>query len=110
MTLAQEKKFKPQTQDIKVMSYNVVMHNPRLAKDSVETIKQMFKKADLKKKRDIVKMLEFAAAIAMDNAKDFKKFSRINREKIFEIAIMYKELKRDLESELKEMERFQGGF
>ena len=104
MTLAQEKKFKPQTPEIKKLSYNVVMQNEVLARNSISTLRQAFKSGYLNKKRDIVKMLEFASSIAMDNAKDTRRFKRSDREKIFKIAIMYKELKRDLDNELKVLE------
>ena len=103
MTLAQNKRFRPKNPEIKKMSYNVVMTNPRLAKDSVEVIRKKFEKADKKGKQNIIDMLRMASVIAMNDAKDTRKFKRTQREKIFEIGIMYMSLRRDLENEFKKL-------
>ena len=44
-----------------------------------------------------------ASVIAMNDAKDTRKFKRTQREKIFEIGIMYMSLRRDLENEFKKL-------
>lgn len=102
MTLSGEKRFRPRNTEIKKMSYNIIMYNPRLAKDSVKVVKEKFAKADAKGKKNIIDAIRMAAAISMNNAKDSKKFKRAEREKIFEIGVMYKTLARDLDNELRE--------
>lgn len=103
ITLSQEKRFRPKNTEIKKMSYNIIMYNPILAKDSVKVVKEKFAKANIKGKKDIIYAIRMAAAISMNNAKDRKKFKKAEREKIFEIAIMYQALGRDLENELREL-------
>lgn len=102
MTLSQEKKFKPKTPFIKKASYNVVMHNPVMAKTSVDVIKKMFNKGSLEEKKQLIMMMQMAGAIAMSNSKDARRYKRKDREKFLEIGIMYKALRRDLENMMDE--------
>ena len=103
MTLNSEKKFKAKTPYIKKAAYDVVMYSPRLAENSVATIKKTFNEGTLKQKEQLIKMLEMASAIAMSHAKNFKRYTKVQREKFFEVAVMYKALRRDLRYELKSM-------
>lgn len=104
LTLSQEKKFKARTPYIKKVSYNVVMYSPRLAKRSIDVIKDRFSKGTREEKEQLIDMLNLAAAIAMNNAKNHKRYKRAQREDFFEVAVMYKALRRDLEHELKNTE------
>jgi len=104
MTLAQDKRFRAKNQEIKKMSYNVIMHNPRLAKDSVKIIRDNFAKADMKGKQNIIDMVRMAAAASTANSKDNKRYKRAQREQIHEIAIMYKTLRTELHNELKKLQ------
>jgi len=100
MTLSQDKKFRPKTPYIKRLSYDVVLYSPKLAEDSVARIRRKFKRAKGDERRQIIEMLRIAAAIAMSNARDNKRYTRAQREKFMQVAIMYKALRRDLENEL----------
>ena len=102
ITLSSEKKFKAKTPYIKKVSYNVVMHNPTMAEGSVTAIKKLFKEASLSEKKQLVRMLQMAGAIAMNNARNSRIYKRKDREKYHEVAVMYKSLRRDLENLIKD--------
>ncbi len=102
MTLNAEKKFGSKTPFVKKAAAQVVMYNPRLAKKSVKKIREIFSKAKKSQKEDILIMLRQAKAIAMSNSKSRRKgYTRKQRENFFQVAIMYGQLRRDLEYEMK---------
>jgi len=102
MTLNAEKKFGYRTPFIKKAAAQVVMYNPRLAKKSAKKVREIFEKSKKAEKQEILIMLRQAKAIAMSNAKSRRKgYTRKQRENFFEVAIMYGQLRRDLEYEMK---------
>jgi Holliday junction resolvase RusA-like endonuclease len=102
ITLNAEQKFRAKTPYIKKASYNVVMYSPKMAENSVKKIRKMFEEGTQDEKRQLVRMLRMAGAIAMNNARNSRRYKRKEREKYHEVAIMYKSLRRDLENMLKE--------
>lgn len=102
MTLSSEKKFRAKTPYIKKASYNVVMYSPKMAENSVKKIKQMFEEGTKDEKKQLIRMLRMAGAIAMSNARNSRKYKRKEREKYHEVAIIYKSLRRDLENMLED--------
>jgi Holliday junction resolvase RusA-like endonuclease len=102
ITLSSEKKFRAKTPYIKKASYNVVMHSPRMAENSVKIIKKMFKEGSLSEKKQLIRMLQLAGAISMNNARNSRQYTRKDREKFHEVAVMYKSLRRDLDNLIKE--------
>jgi len=105
ITLSQDRKFRAKTPFIKKASYNVVMYSPTVAKEQVEVIKKMFRKASTQEKKELIMMMQMAGTIATSNARDARRYSRSQREKYQEVGIIYKALRRDLENMLREEQR-----
>jgi hypothetical protein len=102
LTLESEKKFGYRTPFIKKAAAQVVMYSPKLAKKSIKKVREIFEKSKKAEKQEILIMLRQAKAIAMSNAKSRRKgYTRKQRENFFEVAIMYGQLRRDLEYEMK---------
>lgn len=102
MTLSAEKKFGYKSSFIKKTAAQVVMYNPRLAKKSVKKVREIFEKAKKAEREEILIMLRQAKAIAMSNARSQRKgYTRRQRENFFEVGMMYAQLRRDLEYEMK---------
>ncbi len=104
MTLSSEKKFRAKTPYIKKVSYNVVMHIPKMAEGSITTIKKLFNEGSLSEKKQLVRMLQMAGVIAMSNARNSRMYKKRERENFHEVGVMYKSLRRDLENLIKDEE------
>ena len=101
ITLSQDKRFRPKTPQIRKLSYNVVLYSPTLAKDSIDTVKKAFRKASVKGKKEIIDMLRKASEIALNNAKNKRVYRKKDCDRFFQVAFMYRALRRDLAHELK---------